>query len=108
MFKIVLCHPSFPLLLRDFFRPANPQNNNFDKMQKREKFFVNLTNTSHFIKVFSLVYKVMNKCTWNAMVIYRELLVYIFNQFAKRNETFIIRVINTSGTSGQNLTSLRR
>ena len=32
----------------------------------------------------------------------------IFNQFAKRNETFIIRLINTGGTSGQNLTRLRR
>ena len=31
----------------------------------------------------------------------------IFNQFAKRNETFIIRLINTGGTSGQNLTRQR-
>ena len=32
----------------------------------------------------------------------------IFNQVDKRNETFIIRSINTGGTSGQNLTRLRR
>ena len=32
----------------------------------------------------------------------------MFNQFAKRNETFIVRLINTGGTSGQNLTRLRR
>ena len=35
-------------------------------------------------------------------------ILYIFNQFDKRNETFIIRLINTGGTFGQNLTRLRR
>ena len=35
-------------------------------------------------------------------------ILYIFNEFDKRNETFIIRLIITGGTSGQNLTRLRR
>ena len=39
-------------------------------------------------------------------LIYR--ILYIFDQFDKRNETFIIKQINTYGTSGQNLTRLRR
>ena len=64
------------------FRPANPRNHNFNKiMQKREIFFVYLPNTSHFMH---------------------------FQSVHQRNETFINRLINTGGTSGQNLTRLRR
>ena len=68
------------------FRPSKPQkcqNHNFDKiMHKKEIIFVYLPNTIAF---------------------------YAFsNQFAKRKETFIIKLINTGGTSGQNFTRLRR
>ena len=34
-------------------------------------------------------------------------ILYIFNQFDKRNETFIIILINIGGTSSQNLARLR-
>ena len=33
---------------------------------------------------------------------------YIFNQFDKKNATFMLRLINTGGTSGQNFTGPRR
>ena len=82
MFNVVLFERSFPSILRYFSVRQTPKykNSNFDKiMQRREKIYVYLPNTSH---------------------------LYIFNQFAKRNETFIIRLINTGGTSGQNLTIL--
>ena len=85
IFKVVLCQRSFPFILRDFSVQQTPkcQNDNFDKiMQKREIIFVYLSNTDRIL------------C--------------IFNQFAKRNEIFIIRLINTGGTSGQNFTRLRR
>ena len=50
------------------------------------------------------------KLPYSSLTIYLLIhrILYIFNQFDERNETFIKILINTGGTSGQNLTRLRR
>ena len=61
------------------FRQANPQNYNFDKIMQKRDFF-HLPNTSHFMH---------------------------FQSFRQKNGN-IHNKTNTGGTSGQNLTRLRR
>ena len=65
--------------IAQLFRPANPEN-------AKIIISIKLCTKGKIILFICLIHRIL--C--------------ISNQFAKRKETFIVRLINTGGTSGQN------